>query len=153
VRFTIDCNILVYALDSGTPEKHRIASDLMIRAAMLDAVLTSQVLAEFLNVIRRKYPAHLDSALEQAKRWVTLFPVGATSAEHVLKGAAFAERYRLQLWDSIIWQVASDMHAAVFLSEDLQDGLSVDGMTVIDPFNPGNDERLAQLLGSSSQRD
>lgn len=153
MRFTIDSNILVYALDSGTPEKHVVASDIMLRSVALDAVLTSQAIGEYLNVIRRKFPDHLDAALGQARRWNILFPVGPTSANHILMGAAFALRHRLQFWDSVIWQVARGMHAVLFLSEVLQDGLSVDGMTVLNPFNPANADRLAELLGSSGRAD
>jgi predicted nucleic acid-binding protein len=146
VRFTVDSNVLVYALVRDPAEKHRVAADLMIRAMTLDAVLCAQALAEFLNVIRRKQPSHFDAARAQAERWATVFTVADTSAEHVLRAGAFAARHRLQLCDSLIWQVARSSHAAFFLSEDLQDGLSIDGMTVLNPFNPGNRERLREIL-------
>lgn len=146
MRFTLDSNILVYAVDRSDEEKHRIASDIMKRAPLLDAVLTSQVLGEFLNVVRRKRLTAFGLAREQAERWATLFPVVDTSWEHVAIGAAFAERHKMQLWDSIIWQAARSMHASVFLSEDLQDGFSAEGMTVIDPFAAANRDRLGRLL-------
>lgn len=146
MRFTVDSNILVYAVDRGTPQKHRLASDLMIRAALLDAVLTAQALGEFLNVVRCKHPAHLPAAIEQAGRWAILFPVVATSAEHILAGARFAERHRLQLWDCVIWHAARSMQAAYFLSEDMQDGLSIDGMTIVNPFNPANEVLVREVL-------
>ena len=52
-RFTIDSNVLVYAFIRSDLRKHKIAAEIMYRAMGLDAVLTAQVLAEFLNVIRR----------------------------------------------------------------------------------------------------
>lgn len=146
MRFTVDSNILVYAVDRGTPEKHRVASDLMIRAAMLDVVLTAQALGEFVNVIRRKHPAHLSHAIEQAGRWAVLFPTIPTSAEHIIAGGRIADHHRLQFWDCVIWQAARSSQAGYFFSEDMQDGLSIDGMTIVNPFNPANEVLVEELL-------
>jgi len=146
LRVTADSNILVYAFVRDDPEKHRIASEIMIRMMDVDAVLTAQSLGEFLNVIRRKHLAAFDAASAQVERWVATIPTVVTSAEAVIKAATFARRHRLQLWDSIIWQVARGAGASCFVSEDLQDGLAIDGMTVLNPFNPANAPRLAELL-------
>ncbi|MBN8815286.1 MAG: PIN domain-containing protein [Sphingomonas sp.] len=149
MRFTVDSNVLVYALDAGTPDKHVVAVDIMIRASMLDMVLTAQALAEFLAVIRRKYSEHFAAALDQARRWTVLFPPIATTHDHVVAGGDFAIRHKLQFWDSVIWQAAASKQAVYFLSEDLQDGLSINGMTVLNPFNDDN----ASLLGEVLQED
>jgi len=146
VRLTLDSNILVYAVDDATPQKHAAARDLMERAPYADVVMAVQALAEFLAVIGRKYPAHLDAARAQADRWAQTMVCVPTYWSHVSAAAAFASRYRLQSWDALIWQIAKSAGAEVFVSEDLQDGLSIDGMTVIDPFNPANADRLARLL-------
>lgn len=116
---------------------------------MLDAIMTAQALAEFLAVIRRKYPEHFAAALEQARRWAVMFPPVATTPDHVLAGADLAIRHKLQLWDSIIWQAAASKQAAYFLSEDLQDGLSIGGMTVLNPFNADNAAALKAVLQES----
>jgi predicted nucleic acid-binding protein len=152
VRFTLDANVLVYAIDVEAPEKRVIAFDLVVRALTADVVLTIQALAEFLAVVGRKSPAHFDTALAQADEWARIMPLAHTEWSHVSAAAAFAGRYRLQFWDSLIWQVAKSAGAEVFVSEDLQDGLSIDGMTVIDPFNPANADRLARLFEGGSPR-
>jgi len=146
LRFTVDTNVLVYASDTGSPEKRRIAREIMARAMTLDAVLTAQALAEFLNVVRRKNPAGFSAARAQAERWATVFPVASTNWEQVSKAAELAERHRLQFWDCLIWQSARALQTAVFLSEDMQDGFSMDGMTVLNPFAGANAKRLADLL-------
>ena len=146
MRFTLDTNVLVYALDTGAREKRRIAREIMARAMDLDAVLTAQVLAEFLNVVRRKRPADFSAARAQAERWATVFPVAPTNWEHIALAAELAERHRLQFRDCLIWQSARSLQASIFLSEDMQDGFSMDGMTVLDPFAPANAGRLAVLL-------
>jgi predicted nucleic acid-binding protein len=150
VRFTIDSNVLVYAFMRSDPEKHRAASELMIAAGMLDCVLAAQAIAEYLNVMRRKHPELFEEAQAQAGRWRATFPILDTTAEHVLRAADFAERHRLQFWDSLIWQVARSANATLFLSEDLQDGLSLEGMAVLNPFAAGNEARLKSLLADAS---
>ena len=152
MRFTLDSNILVYAVDVETTEKHRIANDLMIRAPKADAVLTAQALAEFLAVVRRKYPRHIEGALEYAESWSLLFPVAHTRWEDVAAAARLSRDHGLQIWDCIIWQAAASLGASVFVSEDLKDGLTLAGMTVVDPFNPKNEARLSRLLDTSRDR-
>ena len=146
MRFTLDSNILVYAVDSGSPNKRSIARDILVRAMALDAILTTQALAEFLDVVRRKSPASFPAACAQAERWATVFPIATTTWEHVAKAAALAHRHQLQLWDCVIWQSARSLQASLFLSEDIQDGFSMDGMSVLDPFASANAKRLADLL-------
>ena len=151
MRFTVDSNILVYGFIRDDERKHAIASDIIIRAMVLDCVLTAQSIAEFLNVIRRKRRELFEEARAQADRWMMTFTVLDTTGDHILKAADFAVRHRLQLWDCIIWQVARSAHAIRFLSENLQDGLDLEGMRVIDPFNPANDAKLRDLLAEASE--
>lgn len=151
MRFTLDSNVLVYAVDRGTPAKRAIAHDILKRAIGLDLVLTAQALAEFLNVVRRRSPADFPAACEQAQRWATLFPTGSTTWEYVEKAATLAAKHRLQLWDCVIWQSARSLKANLFLSEDLQDGFSMDGMKVLNPFAPANERDLAELLAKGSE--
>lgn len=146
MRFTLDSNILIYSVDVDTRDKHLIARNLLIRGAESDAILTVQALAEFLAVVRRKYPQYFDDALGQAQRWSEEFAVIPTSWAHVSAAARLSHEHGLQLWDCVIWQAARASGASIFVSEDLQDGLSLEGMTVLDPFKSGNQDRLARML-------
>lgn len=149
MRFTVDSNILVYGFIREDDERHTIASELLIRAMLLDCVLAAQVLAEFLNVIRRKHAALFDKARAQAHRWTETMTVLDTRSDHVLRAAELAASHKLQLWDCIIWQVAQSAHATLFLSEDLQDRLEIDGMRIMNPFNPDNRDELKKILTSA----
>src|SRR4051812_43935451 len=117
-----------------------------MRSADADALLTAQALGEFVAVIARKYPPALDAALHQVERWNRIFEVIGTSGPDILAAATFAARYRLQFWDSLIWNVARSAGASVFLSEDIQDGMTLEGMTVLDPFARANRARVVALL-------
>lgn len=152
MRFAIDSNVLVYAFIRDDPKKHETASEIMIRSMMLDAILAAQSIAEFLNVIRRKQPQFFNEARAQARRWHTTFELLDTTAQNVMDGAEFAARHKLQLWDSVIWQVARSAHAVLFLTEDLQDKLAIDGMKVLNPFATANRVELQKLLRSADEK-
>lgn len=151
MRFTLDSNILVYALDAATPRKRAVARDILDRAKLLDAVLTTQAVAEFLAVVRRKDVKAFPLALAEAERWAVLFPIGPTTWDQLGEAAAMADRHRLQLWDCLIWRSALAMGATVFISEDMRDGFSLDGMTVLDPFAAANATPLADLLAQPAE--
>lgn len=150
MRFTLDSNILVYAMGDIASPKHKLARDILVQAVPSDAFLTNQAIGEFLNVIRRKYPVLFPEAIEQARSLIQLFQVMETAPEHILAGAELSARHKLQFWDSVLWSVAQAAGAKILVSEDLQDGFSLDGMTVLDPFAPANATRLAGLLAGMS---
>lgn len=145
MRFALDTNVLVYAFLNDDRRRHSIAAPILMSAAIGDAVLPVQVLAEFLNVVRRKHPHHFEAATTQAQRWQLNLKMLPTTDAHVIEGAKLAARHKFQLWDAVIWQVSRSANASLFLSEDLQDGLVLDGMKVIDPFNPNNATTLEAL--------
>lgn len=151
MRFTLDSNILIYAVDSGDPARRAIAAQLVERAALADAVLTAQALGEFLAVVRRKLPGRLPDAMRQALDWVKLFPVLPTTASSPHAALLLAERHKLQFWDALILGVARDAGATIFLSEDLADGANIDGVKVINPFSTANAPLIEKMLGNSNE--
>ena len=146
MRFAIDTNILVYAFIRDDGDKHHLAADLLIRASLTDAILPAQVLGEFMAVIRRKFSHYAGEAAEQIGRWAATFAIVDTTDAEVIEGARFALHHKLQVWDAIIWRAASSAGASYLLSEDMHDGLTLDGLTVIDPFKPANAALIATLL-------
>jgi predicted nucleic acid-binding protein len=151
LTFTVDSNVLVYAVDRDSADKNDTSRRILKLGRDAGLVLTAQAIAEFLNVIRRKFPAALAQAQDEAKRWAQLFPVLPTRIEDVFSGTRMALAHKLQLWDSVIWQVARAGGASLFLTEDLQDGFTLEGVTVLDPFNASNRERLQELLGTDRE--
>lgn len=146
MRFTVDTNILVYAVDRTDSIRHPHALEIMLRAVDADFVLTVQAVGEFLNVARRKRPDLYPEARSEAERWLTLYPVVPTYSNVLLEAADLAQRHKLQLWDSIIWQAARQVNTEIFVTEDLHDGLVLDGMRVVNPFHPSNAALVRELL-------
>ena len=149
MRFALDANVLLYAFDMSDKPKHDTAVRVMNSAALLDCVVPAQVLGEFLNVIRRKRREYFAEARAQVDRWTAILTIADTSASHIRDAAEFADRHKLQFWDSVIWQVAYSARVRLLLSEDLQDGLEINGLRVMNPFNPENLPELLALLSSA----
>ena len=53
-RFTLDTNILVYAVDRDAGDRHGTAIDLVDKAAEQDCILTLQALSEFFYAVTVK---------------------------------------------------------------------------------------------------
>ena len=53
--------------------------------------------------------------------------------------------HQFQVWDAVIWAASQHTGAAVLLSEDMQDGFTLNGMTVVNPFRRSEAE-LARLI-------
>lgn len=146
MRLTIDTNILVYALDGLDPLKQSIAADLLLRVTDGDMVITTQVLAEFLAVVRRKLPHMATVAIDQVARIATLFPPVPTEADHLLIAATLADQHTLQFWDSVILTVARFAGAEAMLTEDMQDGAVINGVLLLNPFRYANRDRLEAVF-------
>lgn len=142
---TLDSSVLLYAELEPDSAKGELARDLIARAAPR-GILAAQALGEFLNVVRRRHPARLPGALEQIELYREVFRIAPTNAPIIMAAGALAHRHRLQLWDAVIWQAAATLGARIFLSEDLQDGLLLEGMMVLNPFANENTGKLDELL-------
>ena len=146
MTIAVDSNVLVYALDRAGGDKHDIAREVMLRGLDADLIIPAQVLAEFINVVRRKQASAYPEAVAQAEEWHTTFLIVDTTAADVLNAARFAGKHKLQLWDGLVWQIARRGGAEWLLTEDLQDGLGLEGLTALNPFQAANRAKLDELL-------
>lgn len=145
MRFSIDANVLIYSFEVGSL-KNDVANRLMFGAIAADCILTNQCLGEFLNVVRRRLPERLHAARAAVEGWSVVFPIAPTTTEHLLAASVLAERHKLQFWDSVILTVAGSAQAEWLLSEDMQDGATIAGVRLLNPFNPDHAELLDALL-------
>lgn len=134
---TVDTNILIYAVDADAAEHGPAARELVTRLARTRAFLTQQVGGEFLNVCRRRgVPA--EAAVGQLEAWAALFSVVPTRWANTLGAARLADRYKLQYWDCVIIAAAASVGGRVLFSQDMQDGFTIEGLRVVNPFAPAN---------------
>lgn len=146
MSLSVDTNILVYTIDPTHRSKHQAAIEILQQLSLGDHGLTQQVIGEFLNVCRRQDKA-LHSALRRtAERYARIFPVMQTQAAFLFPAFDRATRFKIQFWDALIITICLANGVTHLLSEDLQDGQKFDGLTIINPFNPGNEATLKRLM-------
>ena len=141
----LDTNVLVYAfLDPQTNKGTRAAE--IVRRAGAGGLIAAQVLSELLSVTRRKDPALLSEAAGWLRQLATSYAVVNTDLEVLLKAAGIAQRYRIQMFDSVICAASIKGGGTVLLSEEMQDGQRITGLRILNPFAPGNQAEVEALL-------
>ena len=139
----VDTSVLLYAVDASEPEKRPVANDWLQRLWDGRAGrLSVQVLHEFyVNATRLKVglePAEARAAIEALAAWNPL------SNDPALINSAWdiEDRFGFSFWDSLIVAAAPRAGCTHVLTEDLQDGQVIDGLTVVDPFLHSPDSLL-----------
>ena len=132
----LDTNVLVYAYDSSTGEKHRVAKELL--QSLWDSrkgCLSIQVLQEFYVNITCKVPHPLD--LEAATQIVvdlSTWRVHEPQVEDVHAAIRIHRRHGISFWDAMILQSAVRLGCEMIISEDLNADQVYDGVKVTNPF-------------------
>jgi predicted nucleic acid-binding protein len=148
VRFTLDTNILVYALDFRAGERHRIAVDIARRAKGRDGILTLQSLGELFRTLTgpklRIPPAEAAGVVLQ---WRDVLPIVAADETCLVDAMDAVTTQGWSFWDAMIWATAKRNGCRLLLSEDGQDRRTLGGVTIVNPFADGASELLDDLLG------
>lgn len=133
----VDTNVLVYGFDESDPAKRGRAQRVMRRLwETRSGRLSDQVLNEFYATVTRKLtpPLSRTQAREEVEDLLGWEPVHPSAS-------LFAEAWRLEdrhgfsWWDSLILAAALAQNCATLLTEDLQDGLEIDGLRIVNPFS------------------
>ena len=145
-RFSLDTNILVYSADSSAGERHRDARALLWRASDSDCVLVLQAVAEFYRVVTRKDLAAAATARAVVDRMLELFFVASATGIQLRDAILAVEQHQLSFWDAMLWATARGAGCSVLLTEDMQDGRELGGVTFVNPFRPRNRPLVEALL-------
>lgn len=130
-RAFFDTNVLLYAFDSSDP-RQPIADTVLAQGG----VISVQSLNEFAHVARRKLQWDWETvqAVLAAVRRAAIQVVPLTTALHK-HGLDIAAAHRLSIYDAMIVAAALTAGCDTLYSEDLHDGLLIDGrLRVVNPF-------------------
>ncbi len=121
----------MYAHDFADPVKQARAARILTAG---EWVVSTQVMQEFFVVVTRRlaHPLTESTALAVLARLAD-GAVG-TDAAMVTAAAESSIRNRISLWDALIVQAARRGECDRLLTEDLNDGQVIDGVTVENPF-------------------
>ena len=148
MKFTLDTNILVYAVDADAGARYEMAYDLMKRSAVADCIILLQVLGEFFHATTRRAKLSIDEAVRYIDEWRAVFPVRSATEELMSDGVAAVRDHNLSFWDAMLWATANRAGCRYLLTEDFQDGRTLGGVTFIDPFRSTNVALLDALLSA-----
>jgi predicted nucleic acid-binding protein len=147
----LDTNIFIYAItDEEADGRHQQACDLLLKIAPTYPVLPLPVIGEFLNVCRRRKRVSFTSAIARADHMIRMYNCIPATPSDYLRAGTMSHRYKIQYFDALIITVAARAGAKLLLSEDMQDGLEVAGLRVLNPFVPANQTGIADWLGSAA---
>ena len=137
MRSLLDTDLLVYADSSDEPDKQRRAIDLITQhRAAGTAVLSTQVLQEFVNVALRK--RRLPPALIRAcLGFYGGFEMVPPTAELMASALDLHVLHSFSFYDALILQAAIVSGCQQLLSEDMQHGATFGGVRIVNPFAEG----------------
>jgi predicted nucleic acid-binding protein len=147
-RFSLDTNVLIYAVDTAELERHRRAAWVVERAQSLSCILAVQSLGEYYAAVTRKSLLSRSEAALMVRSWMAMFPVVSNDADAVTLALPAVETGRFSYWDALLLGTLARAGCTTLLSEDMADGSSLAGVTVRNPF-AGDvvPESVARLLG------
>lgn len=132
----LDTNIIVYAHDRSSGDKHAVAREIMERLwESRKGVISVQILQEFFVCVTQKIakPLVIKNArtiLEYLSNW----DVVVNDKYITLKAIDLQEKYRFSFWDSLVIQAAIQGQARILFSEDLPDGQVIKDVKILNPF-------------------
>ena len=133
-RYSLDTNILIYAIDRDAGERHLRAMEIVDQAIDRDCILAQQALAEFFHAVTRKGKMPAGEAAAQVTDWQQLFPVVTPKPETLTQAIAAVTDHGFSFWDAMLWATLRPAGVSVLLSEDFQDGRSLGGVEFRNPL-------------------
>ena len=135
-RTFVDTNILVYAHDLDAGKKHEIARAIVTELwESQSGVISTQVLQELYVTLTRKIPSPLKRA--QVRRILNNYlawDVAVNDGSTILQASEIEEAYNISFWDAMIVSAAYMKNAAIIITEDLNEGQQMEGITIVNPF-------------------
>jgi len=133
LKAAIDTNVLAYAAGVDDDERRDAAMHLMRTIPPQNLLVPVQVLGELYAVLVRKGRPR-DLARDTILGWRDFFGVIPTTTEALSRAAELASNHQFAIWDAIILAAAADAGCHVLLSEDMHEGFTWAGVTIVNPF-------------------
>ena len=136
-RYFLDTNILVYSFDGNSPAKQEVARELIsVGLTSGKAVISYQVVQEFMNVSTRKFQQPLSYADAEKYFDQVLDPLYEipSSSDLIRKALEVAERWKYGFYDALIISGALMGNCSILYTEDLQDQQQIEFLKIVNPF-------------------
>lgn len=127
-----DTNVLVYLADEDSERSVR-TEELLAGGG----IISMQVLNEFASVARRKMGMSWVETREFLDIFRATLNVVPLTIETHERGLDLAERYGVNVYDGMIVAAAQLAGCTTLYSEDMHDGLSIERLTIRNPYVVG----------------
>ncbi len=137
LRYLLDTNIILYPHDASDPARQARAIEVLRRVGVgPSAAIPAQVLAEFVNVARRKFspPLDFDTIYRQVEGLARVFPVFPLTSAVILEATRGVRVHQFAYYDAQIWAIANLYQIPVVLSEDFNTGAVIEGVEFLNPL-------------------
>lgn len=151
MRAALDTNILAYAEGVGDEARCRAAVSLIGALPPEMVLLPAQTLGELYRVLTGKAKRPAAASRDALLAWADSFEVADASWSAFQSALDLSVDHGLQVWDALILAVAAENHCRLLLSEDLYNGFTWHGVTVVNPFLSPVSPLLARLLASDNR--
>ncbi len=129
-RTFVDTNVILY-LFTDNDKKKNIATSLLSPAN----IISTQVVNENINVCLRKLKLGKEESYAHGQSLLDTFNVVNLYPPTITNAFNLSIKYGFSYWDSLIVATALENNCEILLSEDMQDGLLVEGkMKIKNPF-------------------
>ena len=128
----LDSNILVYCYSATDDFKQTIARKISF---LNNIFISTQVINETVNVLYKKYKIEWSQLTELVTDFENNFLVHSLTSANTKTAFKIAETYNFSFYDSLIITAALDCNCSILYSEDMSDGLLIDGvLKIVNPF-------------------
>jgi predicted nucleic acid-binding protein len=124
-----DSNIILYLLSADS-----VKADKAEAIVASGGIISVQVLNEVTSVCRRKLKmpwSEIETVLAAVKSACKVVPLTLTTHETAIE---ISQRYDISFYDANICAAAILSDAKILVSEDMQDGMNIDGVIIQNPF-------------------
>ncbi|MEI6703344.1 MAG: PIN domain-containing protein [Deltaproteobacteria bacterium] len=146
MRVAIDTNILGYAEGVGDAARRDTALDLITRLPPECVLIPAQVLGELFRVLTGKVKCPPEMARARILQWADSFEVADSTWASFQSAFDLTVDHGLQIWDALILAVTAENRCRILLSEDMQDGFTWRGVTVVNPYRIPSHPLLSSMI-------
>ncbi len=136
-KYFIDTNILIYSFDSRDRQKQQRAQQIIGQALKTNqGIISYQIVQEFLNVATKRFSIPLSAQdclvylTQVLQPLCAIYPTFEIYKEALLIQA----EAKFSFYDALIVACAVQGGCKILYSEDLQDGQSISGLEIKNPF-------------------
>ena len=147
MRIALDTNVLAFAAGLNDAARRDSASALLRKLPPENVFIPAQATAELFHVLVTKAGLRGRDAQAIVLKWCDQYRLIDTSQGVLLAAMELSSQHHLRIWDAIMMSAAASAECRLLISEDLHNGFTWNGVTVVNPFSKRPHELLTEALG------